>query len=294
MQHIDSFFQYLQNEKRTSPHTIVAYRGDLNQFFAYLGGEDRETLTQVKSKTVRSWIVALHEAGMTPRTIHRKISSVRTFYKHLQRMGILDFNPAMVVNLPKIPKRLPQFVRESEMETLLDSEDFGSDYEGVRNKLILELFYGTGMRLSELVALKRHDIHLHDGLVKVLGKRNKERLIPLTRESSFLIKEYDELKSATFGECSSSSLFLTSKGEPIYHKLVYRVVHASLSRVTTMQKKSPHILRHSFATVLLNRGADLNAIKELLGHSNLNATQIYAHNTFEKLNAIYKQAHPRA
>ena len=294
MQHIDSFFEYLQNEKRTSPHTIVAYKGDLNQFFAFLGGGDRETLAQVKSKTVRNWIVALHEEGMTPRTIHRKISSIRTFYKHLQRMNVLDFNPAMVVNLPKIPKRLPQFVRESEMETLLDHIDYGSGYEGLRNKLILELFYGTGMRLSELVELRRRDIHITDGLVKVLGKRNKERLIPLTRESIVLIKEYDEVKKTTFGENASPWLFLTIKGERVYHKLVYRVVHSSLSKVTTMQKKSPHILRHSFATVLLNRGADLNAIKELLGHSNLNATQIYAHNTFEKINAIYKQAHPRA
>ncbi len=294
MQHIDSFFQYLKNEKRTSPHTIVAYRGDLNQFFTYLGGEDRETLAQVRSKTVRNWIVALHEEGMSPRTIHRKISSIRTFYKHLQHMEVLDSNPAMVVNLPKIPKRLPQFVRESEMVTLLDHEDFGSDYEGIRNKLIIELFYGTGMRLSELVALQQQDIYLNDGLVKVLGKRNKERLIPLTRESIFLIKEYYEVKNTTFGKNYSKWLFLTLKGEQIYHKLVYRVVNSSLSKVTTMQKKSPHILRHSFATVLLNRGADLNAIKELLGHSNLNATQIYAHNTFEKLNAIYKQAHPRA
>jgi integrase/recombinase XerC len=231
---------------------------------------------------------------MSPRTIHRKISSVRTFYKYLQRLGILDENPASSVNLPKTPKRLPLFVKEREMEMLLDHTDFGDDYEGVRNKLILELFYDTGMRLSELVELRLRDVDLKEKMVKVKGKRNKERIIPLTNESVLLLKKYYEVKNDTFGTTGAPWLFLTSKGVKIYHKLVYRVVHASLQMVTTMQKRSPHILRHTFATVLLNRGADLNAIKELLGHANLNATQIYAHNTFEKLNAIYKQAHPRA
>lgn len=294
MHHIEGFLKYLKSERRNSPHTITAYEGDLNQFFAFVGDGSINTLANVKPKTVRSWIVHLHESDMAPRSIHRKVSSLRTYYKYLQRMEVLDVNPALLVNLPKIPKRLPQFVRPNEMETLLDHVQHGSDYEGVRNKLILELFYGTGMRLSELVELRHNDVRIADGLVKVLGKRNKERLIPLTKESIRLLKEYEEVKKSEFPNSNSSWLFLTKKGEKIYHKLVYRVVNASLSLVTTMQKRSPHVLRHSFATVLLNSGADLNAIKELLGHSNLNATQIYAHNTFEKLNAIYKQAHPRA
>ncbi|MGQ1946787.1 tyrosine-type recombinase/integrase [Geofilum sp. OHC36d9] len=294
MRHIESFLGYLQNEKRSSHHTQVAYQHDLEQFFAFLGGDETALLASVKPKTVRNWIVELHKADMSPRTIHRKISSVRTFFKYLQRLGIIDGNPAASVNLPKTPKRLPLFVKEQEMELLLDHTDFGDDYEGVRNKLILELFYDTGMRLSELVELRHRDVDLTEKMVKVLGKGNKERIIPLTNESVLLFKRYNDVKNDTFGTTVEPWLFLTSKGAKIYHKLVYRVVHSSLQMVTTMQKKSPHILRHTFATVLLNRGADLNAIKELLGHANLNATQVYAHNTFEKLNAIYKQAHPRA
>jgi integrase/recombinase XerC len=294
MHHIESFLEYLKNEKRSSLHTQVAYQHDLEQFFVFLGGDGTVLLASVKPKTVRNWIVELSKSGMSPRTIHRKISSVRAFYKYLQRLGIMDENPAISVNLPKTPKRLPLFVKESEMELLLDHTDFGDDYEGVRNKLILELFYDTGMRLSELVELRHRDVDLTEKMVKVLGKRNKERIIPLTNESVMLFKRYYDVKNDTFGTTAEPWLFLTSKGAKIYHKLVYRVVHSSLEMVTTMQKRSPHILRHTFATVLLNRGADLNAIKELLGHANLNATQVYAHNTFEKLNAIYKQAHPRA
>jgi len=294
MRHIESFLGYLQNEKRSSHHTQVAYQHDLEQFFAFLGGDETALLASVKPKTVRNWIVELHKAEMSPRTIHRKISSVRAFYKYLQRLGVMDENPAISVNLPKTPKRLPLFVKENEMELLLDHTDFGEDYEGVRNKLILELFYDTGMRLSELVELRHRDVDLTEKMIKVLGKRNKERIIPLTNELVLLFKRYYDVKNATFGTTAEPWLFLTSKGAKIYHKLVYRVVHSSLQMVTTMHKRSPHILRHTFATVLLNRGADLNAIKELLGHANLNATQIYAHNTFEKLNAIYKQAHPRA
>lgn len=294
MYQTEGFLEYLKHEKRCSRHTVVAYEGDLKQFFSFLETSGISALPQVRHKTIREWIVQLHNAGIAPRSIHRKVSSIKTFFKHLQRMGVLENNPARLVVLPKIPKKLPFFLQEKEMEVLLDQVDYGNDYEGVRNKLILELFYGTGMRLSEMVELKHSDLDMGRKLVKVLGKRNKERLIPLTNESVLLLNTYNIVKDQTFGKGYAPWLLLTRNGDKIYHKLIYRVVNASLKLVTTMQKKSPHVLRHTFATVLLNRGADLNAIKELLGHCNLNATEIYTHNTFEKLNAIYKQAHPRA
>ena len=294
MYQTEGFLEYLTHEKRYSRHTVVAYEGDLKQFFAYLEMEGVASLPQIRHKTIREWVVQLHNQGIAPRSIHRKVSSVKTFFKHLQRIGVVETNPAQLVVLPKIPKKLPVFLQEKEMEVLLDQVDYGNDFEGVRNKLILELFYGTGMRLSEMVELKHSDLDLGRKLVKVLGKRNKERLIPLTNESVLLLNTYIIVKDQTFGNAYSPWLLLTRGGDKIYHKLIYRVVNTSLKLVTTLQKKSPHVLRHTFATVLLNRGADLNAIKELLGHCNLNATQIYTHNTFEKLNAIYKQAHPRA
>lgn len=294
MHHTDTFLQYLTYEKRCSPHTVTAYEGDIKQFFDFLGSDELSILASVRPKQIRNWVIDMSNNGLSPRSIHRKVSSLKTFYKHLQIQELVDNNPAVLVTLPKIPKKLPTFVQEKDMDFLLDQVDFGQDYEGVRNKLILELFYGTGMRLSELVGLRHRDVDLSAGLVKVLGKRNKQRLIPLTNEAILLFKRYNVVKQATFGDDSPSWIFLTSGGNPVYHKLVYRIVNASLHLATTMQKKSPHVLRHTFATVLLNRGADINAIKELLGHSNLNATQIYTHNTFKQLNAIYKQAHPRA
>ncbi len=294
MQHIESFSRYLRFEKRCSEHTLIAYENDLKQFFSFLGSSHLDQLVEVKPKMIRNWVVELHDSGMTPRTIHRKVSALKTFYRHLQIKGWIDHNPAHAVNLPKIPKRLPVFVKESAMEQLLDHVDFGNNYEGIRNKLILELFYGTGMRLTELVQLRTRDVDLKGGLIKVLGKRNKERLIPLTNESVLQFHTYNKVRETFFEGADLPFLFLTAKGEPIYHKLVYRIVNSSLSMVSTMKKRSPHVLRHTFATILLNRGADLNAIKELLGHSNLNATQVYTHNTFEQLNIIYKQAHPRA
>ena len=294
MNYTESFFKYLEFEKRYSHHTIIAYENDLKQFLSFLELKEISHPSEVNVRTIREWVVSLNNDGIIPRSIHRKISSVRAFFKHLQRLEVVENNPAQLVNLPKTPKHLPVFVRESEMENLLDRVEFGADFEGLRNNLILELFYGTGMRLSEMVELKTTDIDINGKIVKVLGKGNKERLIPLTKESVRILNMYNEVKEQEFGKNFSLWLLLTKKGEKIYHKLVYRIVNSSLKMVTTIQKKSPHVLRHTFATVLLNRGADINAIKELLGHANLNATQIYTHNTFETLNAIYKQAHPRA
>lgn len=294
MHYIESFLKYLKSEKRCSKHTVIAYANDVKNFLDFLGGSEIERVAAVKPKIVRNWIVSLSDSGMSASTIHRKISALRTFYKHLQIEGLVDYNPAHAVNLPKIPRRLPVFVQEQAMDMLLDKVEFGTDYEGIRNKLIIELFYGTGMRLSELVGLRSSDIDLKSRLVKVRGKRDKERLIPLTNEAILLLSTYNKVRLQFFENNDSPWLFLTAKGEQVYHKLVYRIVNSSLSMVSTMKKKSPHILRHTYATVLLNRGADLSAIKELLGHSNLNATQVYTHTTFEQLNTIYKQAHPRA
>ncbi|HBX89233.1 MAG TPA: integrase [Marinilabiliaceae bacterium] len=294
MHYIESFSKYLKSEKRCSKHTVIAYENDVKNFLDFLGGSEIERVAAVKPKIVRNWIVSLSDSGMSASTIHRKISALRTFYKHLQIEGLVDYNPAHAVNLPKIPRRLPVFVQEQAMDMLLDKVEFGTDYEGIRNKLIIELFYGTGMRLSELVGLRSSDIDLKSRLVKVRGKRDKERLIPLTNEAILLLSTYNKVRLQFFENNDSPWLFLTAKGEQVYHKLVYRIVNSSLSMVSTMKKKSPHILRHTYATVLLNRGADLSAIKELLGHSNLNATQVYTHTTFEQLNTIYKQAHPRA
>lgn len=294
MHYIESFSKYLKSEKRCSKHTVIAYENDVKNFLDFLGGSEIERVAAVKPKIVRNWIVSLSDSGMSASTIHRKISALRTFYKHLQIEGLVDYNPAHAVNLPKIPRRLPVFVQEQAMDMLLDKVEFGTDYEGIRNKLIIELFYGTGMRLSELVGLRTSDIDLKSRLVKVRGKRDKERLIPLTNEAILLLSTYNKVRLQFFENNDSPWLFLTAKGEQVYHKLVYRIVNSSLSMVSTMKKKSPHILRHTYATVLLNRGADLSAIKELLGHSNLNATQVYTHTTFEQLNTIYKQAHPRA
>jgi integrase/recombinase XerC len=210
------------------------------------------------------------------------------------REGLIETSPVDGVVLPKLPKNLPDFVKEKEMDFLLDQVPFGEDFSGVRDRTIIDLFYGTGIRLSELVGLKDRDIDLKGGLIKVLGKRNKERLVPMNRSTIQSITNYIEIRATTFGEERRNSFFLTDKGTPIYHKMVYRIVNKHLKSVTTLAKKSPHVLRHTFATILLNRGADINAIKELLGHANLNATQIYTHNTFEKLSSIYNQAHPRA
>ncbi len=291
---IQSFLKYLEFERRSSHYTIRSYRCDLEQFIAYCYDREICHVGEVTTKVVRSWVVKLVEDKMAPKSVNRKITSLKSFFKFLMREGLLEANPTDGVVTPKIPKKLPVFVRESEMDHLLDHVPFSNDYEGVRDRLILELFYGSGMRLSELVDLKDKDFNLKEGLVKVTGKFNKQRLIPMYKGLLSLVEGYVKVRNSEFGTYSNSSFFLTSKGDSIYHKLVYRVVNKYLSLVTTLHKKSPHVLRHSFATSLLNAGADLNAIKELLGHSNLNATEVYTHNDFEKITDIYNQAHPRS
>lgn len=287
------FLAYLQYEKRYSSHTVTAYRIDLDQFFEYLHQHYNITdILEVTHPMIRSWLVERMEHGIGTRSINRKLTTLKSFYKFMLHEGVLTINPMQKITSPKISKRLPVFVEKDRMEMLLDQVDFGEGYPGIRDKLILELFYATGMRLSELVNLKETDLDFHHDTIKVLGKRNKERLIPFSHKFEILVKAYLEEKNRSFG--NTNDLFLTDKGKPIYSKLIYRIVTGYLREVTTLDKKSPHVLRHTFATHLLNNGAELNAVKELLGHANLSATQIYTHNTIDKLKRIYKQAHPKA
>jgi integrase/recombinase XerC len=232
------------------------------------------------------------EKKLSARSVNRKISALKSFYKFLLREKQIDINPMSKIQTPKIPKRLPVFVEESKMNNLIEDIKFGSNFEGRRDLLMIELLYSTGMRRAELINLKEIDVNLHHGTIKVIGKRNKERLIPITHELGTLIKEYCDQKR--YIKSTTHNLFITKNGKPIYASAVYRTVRNLLSKVTTLSKKSPHILRHTFATHLLNNGANLNAIKELLGHANLAATQVYTHNSIEKLKAVYSKAHPKA
>jgi len=296
MNYKDLFLNYLRFEKRYSQHTILSYQTDLDQFEGYSRNylEDEEGLDGADTKLIRSWIAHLMESGMSARSVNRKITTLKTFYKFMMREQHIKINPMDKVISPKSNKTLPAFVEEEKMDELLDSHSFGEDFHGARNKLIIELLYLTGMRLSELIGLKDRHFDLYECTVKVTGKRNKERIIPLEQAAVDIIMNYLDMRKQEFPGSGSGHFFVTDKGKPLYPKFVYKVVNNYLRLVTTMEKRSPHVLRHSFATHMLNRGADLNAIKEILGHANLSATQVYTHNTFEKLVTIYKQAHPRA
>lgn len=290
---IDSFVRYIAYEKRYSQHTITSYLTDLNQFSDFLESNYEEELPKASYPMIRDWIVSLVEAN-TPKTINRKIATLRSFYKYLMRKGVIEKDPTTKIKAPKVKKSLPVFVEEKSLHQLLDNINFDDDFSGIRDKLVLEFLYGTGMRLSELINLNSVDINPSTGTVKVLGKGNKERIIPLNNSLINSILIYNDLKKNTFNELKSNSFIVTDKGEKTYPVYIYRLVKKYLSIITSLEKKSPHILRHSFATHLLNKGADLNAIKELLGHSNLAATQVYTHNSLEKLKNIFNQAHPKA
>jgi len=288
------YLDHLRFEKRNSINTVTAYEIDLNQYVSFVRQEEEEySLEKADHHLIRKWIVSLMDAGITARSIKRKISTLKSFYKFLVREGIAENNPTDRIIVPKTGKKLPVFVQEKEMNLLLDGSFFTDDFKGRRDKAIISLFYGTGIRLSELKDIRFSDLNVQEKMIKVHGKRDKDRLVPFPLEITIVLAEYIKLRNELFGE-GSNILFLTEKGDPAYSKLIYRIVKEHLSEVTTLDKKSPHILRHSYATHLLNRGADLNAIKELLGHANLSATQVYTHTTFEKLKEVYKQAHPRA
>jgi integrase/recombinase XerC len=293
MTRIENFLIYLQAEKRYASHTIKAYKNDLNQFHAFCQEEDKGGM-DLHFRTIRSWVVHLMDSGYSSRSVHRKLTSLRTYCKYLIRLGELDSNPLDRVLKPKLNKRVPAFVEEAKMDQLLDEFEFGDDFKGARNRLVLDLLYQTGMRRSELIHLSTGALNLPGSSLKVVGKRNKERIIPLNAGLSRSIGQYLQIRKDVVQNPEEDRLIVTEKGKPVYDKLIYRIVSKYLALVTTLDKKSPHVLRHTFATHMLNNGADLNAIKELLGHANLSATQVYTHNTFKKLKSIYNQAHPRA
>lgn len=293
MMYKDDFLSFLRFEKRYSSHTVSSYENDLNQYLSFCqqaGSPDAEP----DPALIRLWIVSMMEAGLTPRTVNRKLSSLKTYSKFLVSRGILAANPMKKILKPKMSKRIPSFVDEEKLNDSLDHFEFGEDYAGKRNRLVIEILYQTGIRRSELIGLTIQSVNASENHIRVTGKRNKERLIPISSTLNKEIEDYMKLRNSVFPGITNESLLLTAGGKTIYPKLIYRIVNSFLQMVTTIDKKSPHVLRHTFATHLLNRGADLNAIKELLGHANLSATQVYTHNTFEKLKDIYKQAHPRA
>ena len=286
----ERFIRYIRDEKRYSIHTLKAYQSDIEQFYTFIDSHEISEAKNITHHIIRSWIVDLIEISNSNRSVNRKLSTLKSYFKFLLKEGEIKINPMLKVLPPKTSKRLPVYLEQDAMKILLEEVEFEDNFSGLRDRLIIELFYATGMRLSELSNLKISDINFVNINLKVLGKRNKERLIPFNQKLTPLILRY--LESRKEFNSNSDYLFLTKKQEKIYDKLVYRVVNSYLSKVTSITKRSPHVLRHTFATHMLNYGADLNAIKEILGHSNLSATQVYTHNTIDKLKSIYKTAHP--
>jgi integrase/recombinase XerC len=286
---LEDFKNYLLTEKRVSDHTITAYINDLKQFLEFTSIDTIEELQEVNHQLIRSWIVELIESNIDRRSVNRKLSTLRSFYKWAQKQSLVENNPMLKVQGPKQEKRLPSFAKQSEMSSEKTQAIFGQDFDGIRDHLIVEMFYQTGIRLSELIELKQKDVSLRN--IKVLGKRNKERIIPITDGLNVLIQKYLAFKSQM--GLDSIYFYVLQNGNKLYPKLVYRKINYYLGSVTNLDKKSPHVLRHTFATHMLNNGAGLETLKDLLGHANLSATQVYTHNSFAQLNNIYSQAHPR-
>jgi integrase/recombinase XerC len=293
---IAEFLNYIQFERRYSIHTLNAYAKDMEQFALFLNLTYQiEKAGDIEFVFVRSWIATLMEEGNSPRTVNRKISALKSYFRYLLKTGKIDHNPILKISGPKVRKKLPVFIEEKSMDLLSNNLEELNSYTTIRDRLVVELFYATGIRRAELIQLQEKDFNLQNRLIKVLGKRNKERLIPVHKEIIPMVKSFLSLKEMEFNNLATdSNFFLSIKGKKMYPKLVYQIVNNYLSQVSTQKKKSPHVLRHTFATHMLNHGADLNAVKELLGHANLSATQVYTHNTIEKLKNIYKQAHPKA
>ena len=290
---ITSFLEYLVLERKYSNHTVTAYKNDLHSFFEFCKEEyETENLKDVHYSQIRSWIIKLVDEGISNNSINRKISSLKSFYKFLQKTNQITTNPLVKHKSLKVAKKVQVSFTSKEINEVIDGLDVESDFKSIRNKLIVELFYSTGMRRAELINLKLNAINFQSKTIKVLGKRNKERLIPLIPSVIKTIEEYISFKNKITTD--TDYLFVTEKGKKIYETLVYRVINNYFSIVSTKVKKSPHILRHSFATHLLNQGADLNSVKELLGHSSLASTQVYTHNSLEKIKQVYNQAHPRS
>ena len=290
----DSFLDYLQYERNYSEETIKSYREDLRQFEEFAREEIGDSApSEVKAELVREWIVSLMDRGYTSTSINRKLSSLRSFYKFLLRKGEVAVNPLQKITGPKNKKPLPAFLRESDMDRLLDEVDFGEGFKGCRDHMIIEMFYATGVRLSELIGLDNKDVDFSSSLIKVTGKRNKQRLIPFGEELKIAMMEYVDVRNEAV-PIRTDAFFVRENGERLSRSIVENLVKRNLSKVVTLKKRSPHVLRHTFATTMLNHDAELGAIKELLGHESLATTEVYTHTTFEELKKVYNLAHPRA
>lgn len=290
----DSFLDYLQYERNYSEETIKSYREDLRQFEEFAREEIGDSApSEVKAELVREWIVSLMDRGYTSTSINRKLSSLRSFYKFLLRKGEVAVNPLQKITGPKNKKPLPAFLRESDMDRLLDEVDFGEGFKGCRDHMIIEMFYATGVRLSELIGLDNKDVDFSSSLIKVTGKRNKQRLIPFGEELKIAMTEYVDVRNEAV-PVRTDAFFVRENGERLSRSIVENLVKRNLSKVVTLKKRSPHVLRHTFATTMLNHDAELGAIKEFLGHESLATTEVYTHTTFEELKKVYNLAHPRA
>lgn len=291
---INSFLDYLRYERNYSEKTILAYRRDIEQLVEFVQEEIGDFSPQsVDSEQIRNWIVSLMDKGYTSTSVNRKLSSLRAFYKFLLKRSDVTIDPLRKIVGPKNKKSLPVFVREEDMNKLLDEADFGEGFKAVRDHLVIEMFYATGMRLSELIGLNDGDVDFSSSLLKVTGKRDKQRLIPFGDELKEAMLVYMNIRNEAVAN-RSEAFFIREDGQRLYGGLVYNIVKRNLSKVVTLKKKSPHVLRHTFATMMLNNDAELEAVKELLGHESLATTEVYTHTTFEELKKVYKQAHPRA
>ena len=293
--YINDFLNYLQYQKRYSIHTVVSYKTDLLAFQSFINNDyGTMALPEIKPTLIRTWLASLKEDGNTSKTINRKISTLKSFFKYQVKKDVLQQTPMQVISSPKNAKRLPQFVDKKDIDTLFTHVEFPDNWGGATERLILQILYNSGIRQAELINLQQHHVDLHNSCIKVLGKGNKERVIPISTELQMSIRSYILYKNEQFAGITESCLLLNKKGKKLYPRYVYDIVKKYLSMVTTIEKKSPHILRHSFATHLTNNGAEINAIKELMGHSSLAATQIYTHNSIEKLKEAFNKAHPKA
>jgi integrase/recombinase XerC len=290
---VESFLKYLQFEKRYSVKTVTSYKTDLTQFQEFLNKEFESLPHDANYGMVRGWIIQLVENGLDATSVNRKIASLRSFFKFLINQETIQKDPMEKIQVLKTKKKLPHFVQEKDLVTMLDHFEFTDNFVGLRDRTILELLYGTGMRLSELISLQDHQVNLRERTLKVLGKRNKERIIPFSASLATVIDQFRKVRNREIKK-KSNNLIVTEGGDPLYPMMVNRIVKKYLKMFSGVEKKSPHVLRHSYATHLLNHGAEINAVKDLLGHSSLAATQVYTHNSMEKLKRVFDQAHPKA
>ncbi len=292
---VNAFLEYLKFEKRYSPNTITSYRTDLFDFFNFLEIQFGDVdVISINHTYIRSWLASVKSMGIGTKSINRKISTLKSFFKYQLKMEVIEVSPMNKVISPKIAKRLPVYIKESETKQLINLLNNSTEnWKSLNAKLLISVFYATGMRLSELINLKDSQIDFSRSQIKVLGKGSKERIIPVGKDLLVMISEYQELKKREF-DSTDDVLLVTEKGKKIYPKYAYLLINKYLSQASTLEKKSPHVIRHTFATHLMNNGADLNAVKELLGHSSLSSTQIYTHNTIEKLKNVHKKAHPKS